>query len=180
MLEAARSCFARDSYENVGLRDVSGMVGVDPALVCRYFGNKEELFREVLRGEDHDDLFAGQTAETLPAHLAGLICDKDQSAQHRAEKLDRLLIIMRSASSPNASEIVRKAMETEMLEPIADRIGGEDAMMRASLALSLLMGSGILASVMALDPISECNPDDLRARLTSLFRVALEVASNDG
>ncbi len=67
-----------------------------------------------------------------------------------------------------------------MLEPIADRIGGEDAMMRASLALSLLMGSGILASVMALDPISECNPDDLRARLTSLFRVALEVASNDG
>lgn len=57
MLAAARRRFLMESYENVGLRDIARDVGVDVALVSRYFGSKEELFREVLHGSDKADKF---------------------------------------------------------------------------------------------------------------------------
>ena len=48
ILEAARERFARDSYDDVGMRDIARDVGVDAALVSRYFGSKEDLFTAVL------------------------------------------------------------------------------------------------------------------------------------
>lgn len=40
ILIAARERFARESYDDVGMRDVAGDVGVDAALVSRYFGSR--------------------------------------------------------------------------------------------------------------------------------------------
>ncbi len=48
ILDAARTRFMAHSYEDVGMRDVARDVGVDAALVSRYFGGKEDLFIEVL------------------------------------------------------------------------------------------------------------------------------------
>ena len=50
LLASARQRFLRESYDNVGLRDIAADAGVDVALVGRYFGSKEQLFTEVLRG----------------------------------------------------------------------------------------------------------------------------------
>ncbi|MEI9850831.1 MAG: TetR family transcriptional regulator [Sphingomonas sp.] len=176
MLDAARRQFARESYENVGLREIAGAVGVDPALVSRYFGSKEELFVEVLHGDDHGRLFDDVTAQGLPEHFVRLILDADEDAAHAAEKLDRLLIILHSASSPKASAIVRQAIAEGILDPVVERIGGEDAPLRASLALAVLMGMAILRNVMVTQPVCRTNDSLIRARLLRLFENAL----NDG
>ena len=44
ILSAARSRFAAEGYERTTLRAVAADVGVDAALVIRYFGSKQELF----------------------------------------------------------------------------------------------------------------------------------------
>ena len=44
ILAAARSRFGAEGYERTTLRAVAGDVGVDPALVIRYFGSKQDLF----------------------------------------------------------------------------------------------------------------------------------------
>src|SRR5689334_12168025 len=44
ILAAARARFGRDGYERTTLRAVAADVGIDPALVIRYFGSKEGLF----------------------------------------------------------------------------------------------------------------------------------------
>ena len=44
ILAAARVRFGADGYERTTLRAVAADVGVDPALVIRYFGSKQELF----------------------------------------------------------------------------------------------------------------------------------------
>src|SRR5919107_2606356 len=72
LLLSARRRFLEESYDNVGLRDIARDASVDVALVGRYFGSKEELFREVLRGTCPHWLDPEITAETLPAYLAGL------------------------------------------------------------------------------------------------------------
>src|SRR5712671_3402957 len=44
ILAAARLRFGSDGYERTTLRAVAGDVGVDAALVIRYFGSKQDLF----------------------------------------------------------------------------------------------------------------------------------------
>ena len=88
MLVAARRRFLQESYENVGLRDVAGDAGVDVALVSRYFGSKEELFKEVLRGDGGEKFSLDIAAGELPERLTGLVMDHD--SEHDREKIDRL------------------------------------------------------------------------------------------
>lgn len=173
MLGSARRHFARESYENVGLREIAGDAGVDPALVGRYFGNKENLFKEAVRGDDQH-IMQGVVREELAAHFTSLILDGEgeDSADHAA-KIDRLLILLRSASSPKASQIIREAIDEDMLGPVAAVLGGAHAEVRASLCLAVLMGTGILRSAMAIEPMCGVDAEFLHQRLMALFTAAL-------
>jgi len=171
MLCAARRRFLEESYENVGLRDISRDVGVDVALVSRYFGSKGALFREVLQGGDGDKFNAGIPAAELPAYLVSLIAQKDEDADR--EHVEKLLIILRSASSPAASEIVRDAVRGDVLEPLAKILQGPHAATRARLILAILLGTTVLRTVMALEPRSDEEQDVVRDRLHRLFETAL-------
>lgn len=173
ILASARRHFARDSYENVGLREVAGDAGVDPALVGRYFGNKEQLFKEALRGDDKH-IMQDVAREELPEHFADLLMSGDtRSCEATAAKVDRLLMLLRSASSTKASEIIRDSIDTDMLCPVAEVLEGEDAEVRAALCLSVLMGAGILRTAMGIDPLCDADDARLRRRLVALFGAAL-------
>jgi AcrR family transcriptional regulator len=174
MLASARRHFARESYENVGLREIAGDAGVDPALVSRYFGSKEQLFKEAVRGDD-EHMMHGVSREHLPEHFAALLLDaKGEEAKDADAQIDRLMILLRSASSPKASSIIREAIDEDILEPVAALLGGEEAELRASLCLAVLMGTGILRSALAVDPVSTSCSDALRRRLTALFAAAID------
>jgi AcrR family transcriptional regulator len=168
---AAGLRFLGESYENVGLRDIAGDVGVDVALVGRYFGSKEQLFKEVLRGTRGELLEPGIDAAKLPAFLAKLATEKDRSDSR--EHLDRLLIILRSVSSPTASGLVREAFRADVLDPIARVLGGPDGHMRASLALANQMGTTILKTIMCVEPLCGGDQQQVRDELTHLLGAAL-------
>lgn len=173
MLASARRHFARESYESVGLREIAGEAGVDPALVSRYFGSKEQLFREALRGEDPLSL-DGLARADVPGYLASLFFGQaGKNADQAAAKVDCLLMMLRSASSPRAAEIVREAISDDVLEPMATLLAGEDAAVRASLALAVLMGCGVLRTAMGLDALRGADEARLRDRLTAMFAAAL-------
>ena len=44
ILAAARERFAADGYERATIRAIAADAAIDPAMVMRYFGNKEKLF----------------------------------------------------------------------------------------------------------------------------------------
>jgi AcrR family transcriptional regulator len=171
MLASAHRRFLQESYENVGLRDIASDAGVDVALVGRYFGSKEGLFREVLRGGKCEWLDPTVQPGELPALLAAL-ATREFGSEDR-EDLDRLLIILRSASSPKAASIVQESFRENVLEPVARAAEGDEAEMRASLALSLLIGTTILRTIMEVDAFTECKAERVRMRLKTLFDVAL-------
>ncbi|MET0309591.1 MAG: TetR family transcriptional regulator [Sphingomonas sp.] len=174
MLDSARRHFARESYENVGLREIAGDAGVDPALVGRYFGNKEKLFKEAVRGDD-EHMMRDVAREDLAAHFTSLILDEEgEESIDMSAKIDRLLMLLRSASSPKASRIIRDAIDEDILEPVAATLGGAHAELRASLCLAVLMGAGILRSALAIDPLCTVEPGLLGERLTALFVAALD------
>jgi len=176
MLNAARARFLQESYENVGLRDIAGAVGVDVALVSRYFGSKEELFRAVLGpGKNTEILPAALPHQEIPAYLARLFMQQGQDGN---EQVERLLIILRSASSPAASQIVRETLREDILQPLAQKLGGDGARMRASTVMAVWMGMTIMRTVMSVEPLCS-RESEVERRLQRLFAAAVAETPSD-
>ncbi|TPW06946.1 MAG: TetR family transcriptional regulator [bacterium] len=136
ILTAARERFARESYDDVGMRDIAGDVGVDAALVSRYFGSKEDLFLTVLdHCGDGPDLMDGDRATFGERVARQAIFGSEQDGQ-----LEHLLVLLRSIGSAKASELVRRTADECFFGPFEDWIGGADAAVRARLAAAFIMG----------------------------------------
>src|SRR5215218_4400059 len=73
ILAAARSRFASEGYRSASIRAVAREVGVDAALVVRYFGSKPGLFAAAtdidLRIPDLTDTPEGEHGERLVEHF---------------------------------------------------------------------------------------------------------------
>ena len=170
ILDAATALFSQESYENVGVRDIAARAGADVALVNRYFGGKKQLFIEVL-GRCEDAVPSDVAPADLPAYYAdevmeNLCADSSCDAQH-------LMICLRSASSPEAGEIVRQNFRQDVLEPLGDLLDGGEGDMRAAMLMAGWMGITILRNIMALEPLAGGDQDWLRARFVKLFEAAL-------
>ena len=173
MLASARARFLQESYENVGLREIAGDVGVDVALIGRYFGSKEELFKEVLRaGKKQDWLDPNIPATDLPAYLASLVAEEEDDAERR-KHAEGLLIMLRSASSPKAGEVIRQALREDVLEPLAALLPGPDSDIRSSMALSIFFGTTVMRTIMAVEPLCQCDSGAFRQNLQRLLEAAL-------
>ena len=139
ILNAARQRFARHSYEDVGVRDVAGDVGVDAALISRYFGSKEDLFAAALDScRATEDLFDGPR-ETFGRRIADQIVYQPKTG----DKLLGMQIMLLSMGSSKAAEIVQTTAHTGFFGPFADWLGGKDAAVRVRIIAGLMMGLSI-------------------------------------
>lgn len=170
ILEAARIRFAKEGYDGASLREVASDVGVDPALVCRYFGSKEELLVEVLNvSSDPSEFFEGD-----PAKFGERVAELLLSDERDATNLDCLLIMLRSVSSPRAAEAIRRSSRANFHDPFAVWLGGDDAQMRARLAGGVMMG---ISMARTLTDDLDLTPDErgrLRVRLADILQRAVD------
>ncbi len=134
------------SYDDVGMRDVARDVGVDAALVSRYFGGKEELFVEVLDScKNGRDLMEGDRADFGRRVAREIVLGELNPCQPQDEamKLGGLLILLRSIGSSKAMDVVQRTSNARFFEPLAEWIGGEDAVVRARLVAGVVMGMAL-------------------------------------
>ena len=144
ILEAAKTCFMNGGYEQVGVRDIAARAGVDPALVNRYFGSKEGLFSQAVASKfDLNHLLDGDRA-TLGERLARYVLQKKTSGTD----YDPLVALLRSSSSDVCSGMLRNAILEGFVRPLAARLEGPDAMPRAELVGSTLLGLLVHRTVM--------------------------------
>ncbi len=136
ILEAAKTCFTRDGYEQAGVRDIAARAGVDPALVNRYFGSKEGLFSEAVASKfDLSHVLDGDRA-TLGQRLAQYVLQKKPAGAD----YDPLVALLRSSSSEVCGGMLRNAILYGFVRPLAERLDGPDALSRAELVGSTLLG----------------------------------------
>ncbi|APZ99613.1 hypothetical protein BWQ93_14805 [Sphingopyxis sp. QXT-31] len=173
ILAAAHQRFLRESYDGVGLRDIAGDAGVDVALISRYFGGKEGLFREVVADKEKPKIFREpKSAAELPDFFARLVVeDADEDLEKRMEMF---VIMLRSASSPKAGEVIRDLVHLDVLGPLTELIGGDQSEFRATMLLSILMGIGVLRTIMMVDGFT--GGDEAIADCTERFRCLFAAA----
>jgi AcrR family transcriptional regulator len=159
ILAAARYAFTKKGYDQVGVRDIAGHVGIDPALVIRYFGSKEGLFCEAVAHKfDVSPVFAGDRSE-LGERLARSVLAKKPTG----EEFDPMLALLRSAPSEEPGRLLRTAVDDEFVRPLAALIGGANAEVRAGLIASLLLGLLVGRSVVKIAALAEAAGEDLVA-----------------
>jgi AcrR family transcriptional regulator len=154
ILAAAVRLFSEHSYEEIGLREIVADVGVDAALVKRYFGSKEGLFREVLEvanGARPTRTFFSADRSELAERLTRFVLDIDSDDEHRQANLVALMLTLRATHSQRTQPILRENMEERALAPLADWLGGEHATERAALMTAYLTGLATLQRLVKLE-----------------------------
>jgi AcrR family transcriptional regulator len=139
ILDAARERFAAESYDDVGMRDIARDVGVDAALISRYFGSKDDLFVAALDScGDGTALMSGEKAD-----FGRRVAHEVVFEPKKAEKLKGMSIMLRSIGSAKASEMVQTSCTHRFFGPLEDWISGPDAKVRARLLAGFIMGMSV-------------------------------------
>jgi AcrR family transcriptional regulator len=161
ILEAARGAFTRESYDQVGVREIATVAGIDAALVIRYFGSKEGLFAAAIGKKfDLSPLFEGD-ARGLGERVARAVLLKPKAAG----ELDPMLILLRSAAYEEPGRMLRGAVADGFVAPLAARLEGPDRELRAGLIAALLLGLLFGRSVVRLGVLADAEEERLIARV---------------
>ncbi len=166
ILEAAVNRFSRESYDDVGMRDIAADVGVDAALVSRYFGSKEDLFERALESCDGGGDLTHGSREDFGERVARQVIFEGK----KAEKLKGLLIILRSISSTRAMEVVRRSAAKRFYGPFMEWVGGEEAAVTARLAPALIMGIAIGREITGGEGLTPAQTERLAQRMGAILQ----------
>jgi AcrR family transcriptional regulator len=158
ILAAARERFAADGYERATIRAVAAHAGIDPAMVMRYFGNKEKLFAAAadfdLQLPDLSTVPSDQVGNVLAAHFL-----------QRWEADGALMVLLRTGvTNDDAAERMR-AIFAGQLGPIVAELSGDPAgaPQRAALAASQVLGMALCRYVLRLPPVVAMTHEEIVA-----------------
>lgn len=162
ILAAARRRFATEGFERTTLRAIAADVGVDQALVSRYFGSKQDLFATAtefridlpdLEGVAADDI----AAKLLPRYFA--VWEDDQS----------FLALLRAAgTSAVAAETLNRTLATNVA-PALLAATPDHHRQRVALTDAFVIGLAMTRSVLANQPMVDFSREELSRWAAPIF-----------
>ena len=113
ILAAARERFAKSGFERATIRAIAADANIDPSMVMRYFGNKDQLFAAAadfdLQMPDLSDVDRDQLGAALVDHF-----------MNRWERDEALIVLLRSsATNAEAAQRMRSMFASQLLPVIA-------------------------------------------------------------
>lgn len=135
ILSAAQQAFSVKGYAAAGVRDITGLAGVNPALVSRYFGSKENLYREALRGLMRVDLITSIPREKFGEAVIDILTTPTDQVQNP------VAMMVLASADPKARDITQTMLQDMVLEPFSRWFGGEQAHEKA--LQFMILASGI-------------------------------------
>ncbi|GAA4078761.1 TetR family transcriptional regulator [Actinomadura miaoliensis] len=165
ILAAARTLFAERGFERTTIRAVAASAGVDPALVMQYFGSKQGLFERAAQapaapdGDVRPDDVVENYLESLRVKLGGLPPVSQATLRSML-------------THPDAAATARSAL-TDQIDQLAAALPGDDAALRAALAISLMLGVTLGHQMLDLPPLADASPDEIARLLRPTLQALL-------
>lgn len=166
ILATARECFSQFGFEKTTIRTVASGAGVAPAMVIRYYGNKEGLFAAAARIDLQLPGLAGVAFEGMGELLVKHFLDRWEGALSDGQ----LQALLRAAiSHTGAREELSQIFEKQLCAAI-DRSGVDQPSTRAALVASQMLGLALGRYILELKPLATMSPDTI----TSLFAPTIQ------
>lgn len=158
ILAAAREQFAKAGFERATIRAIAADANIDPSMVMRYFGNKNQLFAAAaefdLQLPDLSDVSRDQLGARLVAHFL-----------ERWERDEALVVLLRSSmTNDEAAQRMRKIFSSQ-LRPVVAIVNADDAPRRAGLIATQVLGLALCRYILRLPPIAAMSRQDVVAWL---------------
>ncbi len=147
-------------WEGTSLRAIAREVGVDPALVHYYFSSKEELLDAVTTPPE-EWLEAIRATSASPLRTRGEAIVRTVIWTWTQPEIREVLesIILTASHESRTREKLRAFLTSSLLPAVAERIEGEERLLRAALIGSQVLGVVMLRYVWRIEPIASL-PDD--------------------
>jgi AcrR family transcriptional regulator len=158
ILAAAKQRFAESGFERATIRAIAADANIDPSMVMRYFGNKDQLFAAAadfdLQIPDLSDVDRDQLGERLVTHF-----------MNRWEGDEALVLLLRSSTTnPEAAQRMREIFAGQLL-PAVTKINPDAPARRAGLVATQVLGMALCRYVLQVPPVVGMSPDELIASL---------------
>jgi len=166
ILAAAREQFAAHGYQAATIRAIAAAAQIDPALVMRYYGNKEGLFAAAaefdLRLPDLGALPRRHVGAALVSHFLD-----------RWEDDETLMALLRAAVTTETARERMQAIFATQVAPQVIALSGlprADAVTRAGLISSQILGLALCRYVLELPPLVKLPRSELVRRVGAVVQ----------
>ncbi|MFF4602924.1 TetR/AcrR family transcriptional regulator [Streptomyces sp. NPDC001339] len=167
LLDAASELFAERGYERATVRDIASRAGANQALLFRYFGSKKALFGEVMARGGQEQLRTTPAERLFEVALRGMLAG--------GEGADRSLeVCLRSVGGSDEIAEALRGLGAEYADVLATLSRSDDGGLRADLALSWLLGIGLMRVVVAKEPLASADPDAVCALVVGALENLLD------
>ena len=169
ILAAAREQFAAAGYQAATIRSIAAAAGIDPAMVMRYFGNKERLFAAAAEFDLRLPDLSTTPREALGPALVAHFLD-------RWEGDETLMALLRTAvTHAGAAQRMQQIFATQ-LAPLVVRLSGEPraaAATRAGLIATQMLGLALCRYVLRLPPVVALKRPEIVRRIGATIQAYL-------
>ncbi|MEO3799376.1 TetR family transcriptional regulator [Nonomuraea sp. B1E8] len=162
IVAAAAASFSEHGYDGTSLRQVATDAGVDPALIRRFFGNKDQLFSAVVAEVFQPDrtivMLLDGPRSSLGRRLLGYAFDLLGDVDSPGPLLG---VIRSAATNEHAASQVRDFLAADLLVKLIRVLGMDNADLRATLTASQLVGLAITRYAVRAEALVIADPDEL-------------------
>jgi AcrR family transcriptional regulator len=164
ILDAARAAFAARGYDAVSVRSVAREAGVDPALVHRFFGSKEQLFVAAL-----------ELPVAPGALVAAVLADGVEGVGERLARTlltlwdtpggfaPFLALVRGAVDNEAAATMLREFLTREVLGRIAAVAAPDRHELRAGIAGSQVVGLAMARYIVRDPPLADTDREEIVA-----------------
>ncbi|OBB15135.1 TetR family transcriptional regulator [Mycobacteriaceae bacterium 1482268.1] len=158
ILAAAKERFAESGFERATIRAIAADANIDPSMVMRYFGSKDQLFAAAADFDLQIPDFAGVDRGDAGALLVDYFME-------RWERDEALVVLLRaSTSNADAAERMREIFAGQLM-PVVAGINPVHPERRASLVATQMLGLALCRYVLRLPPIVQMSHQEVVAWL---------------
>jgi AcrR family transcriptional regulator len=162
----AQQLFDQHGYAGTSVRAIAAAAGIDPALVIRYFGSKEDLFLHVTGvSEQIVPELLGEPRDTLGERLVAAVLAPERAGIRRT-----FVAMIRASDYDRVRARLRETTGRVFVDRLTQLLEGPDAPLRAQLIAAQLVGIVHNWASMGPDDTSEAD----RARITELYGSAVQ------
>ena len=155
ILAAARERFGAAGFQAATIRAIAADAGIDPSMVMRYFGNKDQLFTAAaefdLRFPDLTAVDPAQVGRTLVGHFL-----------ERWEGDEALVILLRSsATNAEAAQRMQQIFSSQLQPEVATLVPVEESVRRSGLIATQILGLALCRFVLQLPPVVAMSREEI-------------------